>query len=241
SMLQAFHHGRIISNPFSKTYALGPDLKLIPKVNKAYEQNYAEEKDAGQKVGILRAQRNFIKDAVYFLYENNQVADAAKWYKILGKKFPDQPILDNDPNSFPRNLTLDDYAVTRVQEEVGDTSQERTTSVIEGLLLRAYSELAIGQDDRYEGFKLLAQKVYQHYGARTKGHNNTARVGLPPFALLNRTVLNDMLNPANGVPYAARAVISSQLGLPAATNAPPQTVLTNNIAPVSPNTNAPVK
>ncbi|HEY5297015.1 MAG TPA: hypothetical protein VIK59_03750 [Verrucomicrobiae bacterium] len=241
SMLQAFHHGRIISNPFSQTYALEPDLELIPKVNDAYEQMYAEEKDAGQKAGILRAQRNFIKDAVYFLYENNQVADAAKWYKILGKKFPDQPILDNDPNSFPRNLTLDDYAVTRVQEEVGDTSQERTTSVIEGLLLRAYSELAIGQDDRYEGFKLLAQKVYQHYGVRTKGHNNTARVGLPPFALLNRTVLNDMLNPANGVPYAARAVISSQLGLPAATNAPPQTILTNNIAPGSPNTNAPVK
>jgi len=134
---------------------------------------------------------------------------------LLGEKFPDKPILDGDPHSFPQNLTLDDYAVARVQEEVGDTSQERTTAVVQGLLARAYISLAIGQDDRYAGFKLLAGKVYEHYQAqisRTKA--NLQRIGLPPFADLNRAVLNQLLDPQEGTPYAARAVIRSQLEMP---------------------------
>ena len=42
--------------------------------------------------------------------------------------------------------------------DIGETSQERVTSAVEGLLLHAYLELAMGQDDRDAGFKLLAGK-----------------------------------------------------------------------------------
>ena len=109
-----------------------------------------------------------------------------------------------------------------MQEDVGDTSQERTTAVVEGLLTRAYYELAIGQDDRYAGFKLLAGKIYEHYQARiSRMKSNLERIGLPPFADLNRTVLNQLLDPQEGMPYAVRAVLRTQLGLPAETNAPP--------------------
>ena len=59
----------------------------------------------------MNAHRNFLRDAVYFLYENNRMADAAKWFKFLGEKYPDNTIIENDTNSFPRNLTLDEYAV----------------------------------------------------------------------------------------------------------------------------------
>jgi hypothetical protein len=159
----------------------GPNLDLVPQVNDAYLQMYAEETDPAQRDGILKAHRNFLKDAVYFLYENNRVAEAAKWYKMLGEKYPDKPILDRDPNSFPRTLTLDEYAVARVEDELGDTSEERTTSVVEGLLANSYYALATGQDDRAVGFKLLAGKVYQHYVSKTTGFGNDVRVALPPF------------------------------------------------------------
>jgi hypothetical protein len=223
SMLQAFHHGRIINDPFSGRVELVPNLNLIPKVNDAYLQMYDEETSPSQKAGILGARRNFLCDAVYFLYENNRVADARKWYQILAEKYPNNTILDKDPNSFPRNLTLDDYAVARVQEEIGVTSQERTAGVIEGLLLRAYYAMALGEDDRYAGYKLLAGKVYQNYVTKTSGFgNNGERVQLPPFADLNHTVLNDLLNTQKPVlPYSARAIIRSELGMPAETNAPP--------------------
>ena len=170
------------------------------------------------------------------------MAEAAKWYKMLGEKYPNKIILDGDTNSFPKNLTLDEYAVARVQSEIGDTSQERTTGVVEGLLENSYVALAIGQDDRSAGFQNLAKKVYQHYISKTSGHGNEQRVAPPPFDVLNRTVLNDLLNTQKPMlPYNARAVIRTQLGMPAETNAPPAaTISTNQIPPqVLSNTNAP--
>jgi hypothetical protein len=234
SILQAFKHGRIITDPFSKTYSLVPNLDLVTRANDIYLQMYADETNPNQKDGILNAHRNFLRDAVYFLYEDNRVAEAAKWYKMIGEKYPDKNILDTDPNSFPRNLTLDEYAVARVQEDVGDnTSQERMTGVVKGLLVRAYYSLAIGQDDRYEGFKMLAGKIYQSYVLHSIGHgNNQDRVQLPPFAVLNRTVLNDLLDTQKPVlPFAARAVIRSNLGMLAEAN--PPAITSTNLPTVS--------
>ncbi len=215
---------------------------MIPEVNDAYEKMFAEEAQPSMRDGILKAHRNFLRDAVYFLYENNRVADAAKWYKLLGEKYPDKIILDGDMNSFPRNLTLDEYAVARVQSELGDTSQERTTGVIEGLLVRSYYEIAIGQDDRYAGFKLLARKVYDKYQKKISSNNsNIQRTSLPSFDVLNRSVLSKLLDPKDGMPFAMRAAIRTQVGMPAETNAPPVITATNAIPVTSTNTagNAP--
>ena len=215
SMLQAFHHGRININPFSKTYSLGPNLDLTPQVNAAYEQLYADETDSGQKDGILRAQRNFLRDAVYFLYENNRLAEATHWFKYLGDKFPDKPIIENQPDSLPKNLTLDQYAVAMVQIDIGETSQERVTAAMQGLLTRAYYDLAVGQDDRYENLKRLATKVYARYATKTAVSRSSERIPLPSFDTLNKTVLQQLLDSKTGAPYAARAVLVTKLGLPA--------------------------
>ncbi|MGD0207793.1 MAG: hypothetical protein ABSC89_09340 [Verrucomicrobiota bacterium] len=238
SMLWAFYHGRFIANPFNKSYELGPNLGLIPKVNDTYETMMAE--DLKNANNIATAHRNFLRNAIYFLYEENRVADAAKWFRYLGEKYPNKPIIDGDPESFPRNLTLDQYAIARVQEDIGDTSQERTTAAVQGLLVRSYYELAIGQDDRYAGFKLLAGKVYEHYQAEiSRMKSNLQRIGLPPFADLNRAVLNQLLDPQEGAPYAMRAVIRSQLGMPGETNVPPMMVSTNTPAAATVYSNAP--
>ncbi|HXI72173.1 MAG TPA: hypothetical protein VNN22_17595 [Verrucomicrobiae bacterium] len=235
SMLQAFHHGRIIDNPFNKTSEidLEPNLDLVPKVNDAYETIMAE--DAANRDHIATAHRNFLKDAVYFLYENNHIKDAAKWYKLLSEKYPDKTILENDPNSLPRNYSLDEYAVARVQSEIGDTSQERTTAVVQGLLANAYLNMAIGQDDRSAGFKLLARKVYDKYQKEIgKMSSNVQRVGLPPFDMMNRSVLDRLLDAQKPVlPYAARAMIRTQLGMLAETNAPPTTASSTNTLPAA--------
>jgi hypothetical protein len=247
SMLQAFHHGRITVDPFTKNVSLGPNLDLTPQVNAAYEQAYAEETDPGQKENILRAQRNFLRDAVYFLYENNRFAEAQQWFKYLGDHFPDQPIIDGQPDSLPKNLTLDEYAVAVVQIDIGETSQERVTSAVQGLLVRAYYDLATGQDDRYENLKRLANRVYLRYVHKisTSG-GNAERVSLPPYDTLNNAVLRQLLDPQNGTPYAARAELVTRLGLPASllesttatTNAveniPATSIPTNSVAPVHP-------
>ncbi len=240
SMLQALYHGRLVINPFDQSYDYYPDLDLVSKLNDAYDTMYAEEPDAGQKQAVQNAHRNFLRDAVYFLYEDNRIAEAAKWFAYLGRNYPKQPLLDSDPGSLPSQLTLDQYAVACVQEDVKDIDQNRTMTAVEGLLARAYYELAMGDDNRYAGFKLLADKIYGRYQTQVASFQGQPRVGLPPLADINRTVLNQLLDPKQGLPYAARAAIRTQLRLPpetASTNAPPAAAVSTN-APETADTNA---
>ena len=107
--------------------------------------------------------------------------------------------------------------------------------------MRAYYYLAIGEDDRYAGFKLMAGKIYENYQVQTANFQGAnTRIVLPAFASLNRAVLNRLLDTQQGVSFAARAVLRTQLGMPPETNAPPAAGSTNAPAPaVSPATNAP--
>jgi hypothetical protein len=230
SLLQAFYHGRLVINPFDKTYELYPNLDLVSRVNDAYETMYAEEPDAGQRDGIQTAQRNFLGEAVYFLYEDNRIAEASKWFRYLCQKYPDKSVVGG-PDIPPSQMTLDQFAITFVQEDVGDTSQDRTTAAVEGLLTRAYYALAIGDDDRYAGFRLIASKIYERYQTKIASHQGQQRTGLPPFADINRMALNQLLDPKQGMPFAARAVIRTQLGLPAESNLPPASAISTNAQP----------
>ncbi len=221
SLLQTLHHGRIIPDPISHGYSLGPNLDIVGKENQACEDLWAAETDPGQKDGILKAQRNFLRDAIYFLYVNNRLAEAAKWFKYLGEKFPDKPIIENRPDSLPKNVTLDDYAFSVVQIDVTETSPERVTSAIQGFLRRSYYELISGSNDRFGGYQNLAKKVYDHYTTETKSYNNAQRIPLPAFDLMNRTVVNDLLDPKKELlPYTGRAILRTQLGLPEEPAAP---------------------
>ena len=114
----------------------------------------------------LEGPPEFFAGCHYFLYENNRMAEADKWFKYLGEKYPNQPIIEKQPDSLPKNLTLDEYAVAVVNIDIGENSQERVTSAVKGFLTHAYLDLAIGQDDRAAGFQLLAKKVYDHYQSK---------------------------------------------------------------------------
>jgi hypothetical protein len=199
-----------------------------------------EEQNESMRNNIANAHRNFLRDAVYFLYVNNRMPEAAKWFKYLGQEYPNKPIVDGQPDSLPKNLTLDEYAVAVVQIDIGETSQERVTSAIQGLLTRAYYNLAIGQDDRSENFKRLALRVYESYTAKISKYG-AKRIPLPPFNDLNQTVLRQLLDPQRGLPYAARAVLRTQLGLSAETVKPaPDNGSTNAVPNATPNA-APAK
>ena len=237
SMLQAFHHGRFITDPFTNRYTLGPNLDLVAKVNDAYLTMMKEDPPSSNEIAV--AHRNFLRDAVYFLYDNNRVAEAAKWYRDLGQRYPDKPILDKVPDSLPKNLTLDQYAADRVQEDIGDFSEERTTSDIRGLLATAYYNLAIGEDDHYQGLRKEAEALYQSYQKRLQDFDTSKRIVLAPFQTINRAVLDQILDPKNGALLGfnmpMRAVIRTQLKMQREPSIPPS-ISTN--APPESGTNA---
>ena len=226
SMQLAFQRGRLINNPLVKL-ELGPNLDIIPKVSAAYEE--AAREDVNSRDNIMKAHRNFLRDAVYFLYSHNRVADAAAWWKYLGEKYPDRSVLDYNPKALPSKLTVDEYAITRIQEDIGETSPDRVTAILEGLLANAYGSLAIGEDEHAAGYKLIAEKIRATYASKTTARGEA--IALPPIEGIQKEILDRMLNPTNGLPPMLRASLRTKLrmGPEAAippgsgTNAPPTT------------------
>jgi hypothetical protein len=210
SMQISFQRGRLVANPFIRSFEFGPNLDIIPKVDAAYEQ--AAHDDVKNRDHIETAHKNFLKDAVYFLFEGNRIPEASKWFNYLGTRFPNATLLDYQTNSFARNLTLDEYAVSRAQEDVNESmSRDRVKAVVEGLLVRALTSLAIGEDERAAGLKLLAGKIRDTYSRNTEARKDA--LAIPPLDDIQREVLNRMLDPENGVVPEMRAVLRTKLNL----------------------------
>ena len=220
SMQMSFQRGRLVVNPFVKPSSpssptstmadFGPNLEIIPKVSAAYEQ--AAEEDKANHDHILRAHKNFLKDAVYFLYMHNRLADAAAWYKYLGTKYPNDLLLNGDTNSLPANLTVDEYSVKRVQEDVEETmARDRIKATIEGLLQTAYESLLLGQDEYAAGCRHMAEMIRTTYQSKTSMRKEA--LSLEPIEEIQRVVLERLLDPKNGYPPELRAVLRSKLGM----------------------------
>jgi hypothetical protein len=227
-MQLSWQRGRIEDNPYVEEMQFGPNLDMIPKVNETYLKMYEEEKDPSQKDGILKAHRNFLRQAVYSLYVYNHMADAAKWYKYLGEKYPDKTIIDGDFNSYPRNVTLDQYAVACVQEDINDLSKDRVQTILEGLLTSSYMSFVVDQDDRGAGLRALATKAWQKYMTGIPAERTSA-LGIN-FKAIDLTIRDRLLNPTNGMPPEARAILRTKLNLPAET-APPTAPQEQSAAP----------
>jgi hypothetical protein len=229
SMQLSFYRGRLINNPFAKAFEFGPNLDIIPKVSAAYEQAAAE--DAAYHDHILQAHKNFLKDAIYFLYEYNRISEAARWYKYFAQQYPDADVLDyTTPGaSLARNISLDRYCLSRIQEDVDGTPRDRIEATIEGQIMTAYRCLAIDEDEHAAGCKLLAHKLWENFMSRLPEDRKKA-VGLRPFEEIDREMLRRILDREHGAAPEIRAILLTKLGIKAetvlgpaaATNAPPE-------------------
>jgi hypothetical protein len=235
SMQMSFQRGRLVTNPFVKAFDFGPNLEIIPKVSTAYEQ--AAEEDKANHDHILRAHKNFLKDAVYFLYMHNRLADAASWYKYLETKYPNDILLNGNTNSLPANFTVDEYAIRRIQEDVDETmARDRIKATIEGLLETAYNSLLLDQDEYAAGCRHMAELIRTTYESKTSMRKEA--LALEPIEQIQRVVLERLLDSQNGLPAEARALLRTKLSLgpepatpvtvssapPASTNAIPEKV-----------------
>lgn len=218
-MQLSFQRGRLVANPFAKRFEFGPNLDIIPKTNDAYEQ--AAEEDKANHDHILRAYRNFLRDAVYFLYEYNRISDAQRWYRYMAQKFPTDHVIDGDLNSTVGNVSLDDYALSRIQEDISGTPRDRIEGVIEGLIANSYRSLAVdGEEEHAYGFKLLAKKVWESYSSRI-GKSRESAISLRPFDDIDREIRSRVLDPKEGAAPEIRAILRSRLGLPSESAAAP--------------------
>jgi hypothetical protein len=219
SLQLSFKRGRLVTNPFNDDIDFGPNLEIIGKTSDAYEQEAAE--DPKMHDHILTAHRNFLRDAVYYLYEQNRTNDANAWFQYLCKNYPNKPLLDGKPNTMPGKLTLDEYAFARVQEALGDTmSHDDAQAAIEGFLVQSYTGLVLDEDERAFFLKRMAQKIWTSYMSSLPKERTDA-LGLKPFEDIDREVLKRLLDPQHGLKELPRLALRSKLGLPAETRPVP--------------------
>jgi hypothetical protein len=244
SMQLSFRRGRLVSNPFQQGIETGPNLAIIPKANAAYEEQL---KDRGNqyRMNIEGAHRNFLRDAVIFLYSAGRVADATSWYNYLVEKYPDKPLIENDPTSFPRNITLNQFVVAQIMIDVGETDRDKVKARIEEFVGGAYLFLVRGENELYAGYRLMARDLWASYMEKIRGGGSAGeiRIGLPPVEETEKEMLKRMLDPEEGLPPEMRAILRTELQLgpepitaPAngsgtSTNTPSATT---NAAPVAP-------
>lgn len=221
-----------------KRFEIGPRVDLADKTNKAYEDMLRD--DAEMRDNIQTGHKNFLREISWALYTHNRITDAEKWFNKLRTTYT---------NAVPAQMTLDEYAVSRVSEYAGETSRNKTTLMVEGLLQRSFFYTAVGDADQAEGYLRLAQKIWQVYTRdtefRTMRGNEKVRVDrtdLDPIPVIRQRVLDQMIDPEKGflddtLALQLRTALNLPPPPPRATNAPPS----GSVAPTptARSTNAP--
>ncbi len=213
SMQLAFHRGRLIfPRKGQKGYFTGPNLEIVRQTSEAYEEMMNLEPD--KRDNIQTGHRNFLKTAVYFLYTHNRNTEATQWFNYLKKTYP---------KALPAEMTVDQYAFSRVAEDVGETDPNRIKGLLEGMLESSMFSYATGQDEQALGFELFARKVWTRYTTEVKG--SATRVALPPIEAIKKEVQTRVLSPDSGLDPILANQLRTRLGLP------PEEPSTNNPAP----------
>lgn len=214
SMLLALQRGRLISSRALERPLLAANLDIIPRLDAFYRKTIVAE--PAMVESTKRAHRNFLRMAVELLYTHNRLSEARQWFNTLRQDYPD------DPDLVTAGGDLDTFALQRLTEEVSETDRNRTQAIIQGYLRTAYESLALDYDDRAEGLFLMARKIWADYQSRIGNRTqNLERIGLPPLAVLDKIVLDELFDPKTGLDPRLQAIIRSKRGLPAPTNAPP--------------------
>jgi hypothetical protein len=207
-MLATFHHGRVITNRFAKRIELAPNLNVVTNVSRAYEEAIAAEPDNADHFG--RAHRNFLKDAVYFLYANNREKEARQWFTYIRTKYGIGP-----QSGIPADATMEDFALSKVTEDVNETSRDRVMALLQGFITQSFYYLALDDDDQSVGLDRMALRIHANYRERTSLPGTVTRVALPEMSEIKRTVLLDILAPAADFNPEFQQVLRTKLGLAA--------------------------
>jgi hypothetical protein len=225
SLQLAFMRGRLIYPDKKGTeFVYGPNLDIVKTTSDAYVQQAEVEPD--KRDNILNAHKNFLGTAVYHLYTHNRRKDAQHWFEVMKQMYP---------RSAAPNMTLDDYALSRIQEDIGETDPNRVKTIIEGALATAYMNESLGDPDSYDvgvNHELFAKKLWQRYMKEVTPYDkDKGRVSLPPFELIQKEVLDQLLDPnsENALDPLLAAQLRTAKNLPAdygipATNAPPASI-----------------
>jgi hypothetical protein len=199
-----------LTNITEQNFVLWPNLDQIPTISTTYEKMIGEETNNphGLQDNMETAHKNFLKQAIYLLYEAGREKQAQYWFNYLKSTYT---------NAFvgrEASMSMEDYAVSQIATDNNEMDMNKITASILGMFSQEFICLIRDNDDQAANYNNMAKKIWNYYRARVKGADDR-RVGLKPLATLQQMALKQMLDPQTGLPPDAAAVLRTKLGLPA--------------------------
>jgi len=183
SMADAALEGELFINRGEQVFITGPNLAVFEKARKAYEKAIA---DNPGETSIQSGHRNFLRTAVMMLFTNNRLAEARDVFADLRRRYPSPEF----------NQGLDAFVYSSLTTLLRDISQREATSIVLGALQQSWFWLAMGGEDRAQGFQLMARTVWREYMKTRSAPEIAERAGLAPIEQLSeqaRTMVKENL------------------------------------------------
>jgi hypothetical protein len=213
SLQLAFMRGRVVyMSKDGEDFIYGPNLQVIDEADASYLEMAELERD--KRDNILNAHRNYLGMVIYHLYTHNRKEAAQQWFNRLKEMYPEATTVAGKPVE-----NLDDYALARVAEDVGETDPNRVKTIIMGAFETAFLNYALGDEDADAvavNHELFARRVWQRYMNEIgRYEKNLVRVGLEELPVLREQVLQGVLSPEYGLDPILAAQLRTRLNLPA--------------------------
>lgn len=171
SMAASFVRGALTMPPDHPSFTLSPNLALLPRIRKVYEDSMAA--NPGEDT-IRAAYRNFFVDAIIISFSYNRVADARRLYAEFQKIFPD-PALPG---------TVESFVAVKYASFVESLTPGQAFAAVESALYQSIFWREVGDADQAAGFEQIALLIWRSWMGTRKDPRLQARVGLPPLEQL---------------------------------------------------------
>ena len=172
SLADAALEGELFMNRSEQVFIPGPNLLVIEKARHAYEKAIA---DNPGEMSVQSGHRNFLRTAVIMLFTNHRLAEARDVFADLRRRYP-SPEFDQG---------LEAFVYSSLTTMMHNISQREATSIVLGALQQGWFWLAMGDEDRAQGFQQMARTVWREYMKTRSAPEIAERAGLAPLEQLS--------------------------------------------------------
>jgi hypothetical protein len=197
-----------ITNVTAENFMLWPNLDQIPTISAVYEKMIAEETNnpMGLQQNMETAHKNFLKQAIYFLYEDGREKEAQRWFDYM------KSIYTNALVGREASMSMQEFAVSQIATDINEMDMNKVQAGILGMLDQGFICLARDNDAQAQNYMNMARRIRAIYELRTKPAAKD-RVALKSIAELQRFELRRLLDPQSGLPPQVADRILTKLGL----------------------------
>lgn len=176
SLTEAFRQGRYFYNADEELFVPGPNPALLPYVMRAYAEAVEEYDDDSMRTANL----NFLNHALTIMYTYHRMNDARLVFDELQARYPSEA----------DGRTMEEYALGLFTERMEDLSARDALTFIEGSFYQSFFWMALGDDERANGYDHLARRTWHAY--MESRDDVPGREALPSISNLRQSALEQV-------------------------------------------------